>query len=363
MPRRPIVDIVGHFGTEFSYGTVASNVAHALDRVGLLGVVSNLDPKWHKSHSRLADRTMRGHGTHVIVFAPPNHYLDAFAKTYGRDRSAIFMSPNTDTLDEEHAMTCAAFSLALCPSSWCRMTVERAVPDMETEVLPLGVDPLLWNEESYNARIERLQGVNHRTTVVHFSSDQYWPGRKGTEELFRGWARGGLGQYARMIAHVPPALLVPATYLLRELDIDDSVELVVGESRGAANNMRTLFHDADAIVAPSRCEGFGIMLLSALYAGVPLVCTYGTGHADFLRQHHGWVGIPTRESAMIYGEAGTAPVVEPVAISTSLNATVSPLSLARMMSTNDAKGDPSLTWDHRVKEWVEAIGRWARGEG
>lgn len=359
--KSPIIDIVGHFGTEFSYGTVASNVARALDDAGLLGIVQNMDPEWHPSNRDLADRTMRGHGTHLVLFAPPHHYFDAFADNYGRDRSAIFMSPNTDTLDDEHAMTCASFSLALCPSSWCRMTVERAVPDIETEVLPLGVDPLLWDSGRYEARAERLQSEKKRHKVVHFSSDQFWPGRKGTEELFRAWALGGLGQNADLIAHIPPSILIQATYLLRELDIDDSVSLVVGKSHGGADALRDLFDEADLIVAPSRCEGFGIMLLSALYAGVPLVSTYNTGHADFLRKHHGWVGVPTREDAMIFGEAGVAPLVDPIAISTTLNASLNPYSLLRMMSSNDAKGDSSLTWSERTKAWVQAIGDWAKG--
>jgi len=357
----PIVDIVGHFGTEFSYATVASNVARALDDRGLLGIVSNLDPKWHPSHRRIADRTMRGHGTHVLLFTPPHHYLDAYVKTYGRDRSAIFMSPNTDTLADEHAMTCAAFSLALCPSSWCRMVVERSVPEIETEVLPLGVDRHLWSESDFVSRIERLQ-TQAPPTILHFSSDQFWPGRKGTEELLQAWAIGGLGQFARLVVHVPPALSVRATYLIRQLDIDTSVQLVVGDTHGGAGALRQSIADADLLVAPSRCEGFGIMLLSALYAGLPLLSTYNTGHADFLRGlHGGWLGVPTREMAGLPGEAGMAPVVEPESLAAALNVAVTPYALLRVVSTNKLRGSEELTWETRAIEWADAIEAWAKG--
>lgn len=358
---RPIVDIVGHFGTEFSYATVASNVARALDERGLLGIVSNLDPKWHPSHRRIADRTMRGHGTHVLLFTPPHHYLDAYAKTYGRDRSAIFMSPNTDTLADEHAMTCASFSLALCPSSWCRMVVERSVPEIETEVVPLGVDRQLWSEADMIARIERLQ-TQMPPTVLHLSSDQFWPGRKGTEELLQAWAMGGLGHFARLVVHVPPALSVRATYLIRQLDIDTSVQLVVGGTHGGADALRQAIAEADLLVAPSRCEGFGIMLLSALYAGLPLLSTYNTGHADFLRGlHGGWLGVPTRETAALPGEAGMAPVVEPESLAAALNVAVTPYALLRVLSTNKLRGSEELTWETRALEWADVIETWAKG--
>jgi glycosyltransferase involved in cell wall biosynthesis len=359
--KTTLIDIVGHFGTEFSYGTVASNVARALDDAGMLGVVQNMDPEWHPAHRDLSERTLRGHGTHLILFAPPHHYHDAFAEAYGRARSAIFMSPNTDTLDDEHALTCESFSLAICPSRWCRVTVERSVPDIETVVLPLGVDRLIWDRSRYERRVERVQAEKQQHTVLHFSSDQFWPGRKGTEELFRAWALGDHGKRAKLIAHIPPALLVQATYLLRELDIDDTVELVVGNVHGGAAALRGLIDSADLVVAPSRCEGFGIMLLSSLYAGVPLVSTFNTGHADFLEKHHGWLGVPTRENAAMFGESGFAPVVEPVALSTTLHAAINPHALLQMMSANDAKGDESLAWDSKVKAWTDAISEWAKG--
>ena len=352
-----IVDIVGHFGTEFSYATVASSVARALDDAGLLGIASNLDPKWHPKHRWLADRTMRGHGTHVLLFTPPHHYVDAYAQMYGRERSALFVSPNTDTFADEHALTCAQFGVMLCPSGWCRRVVERAVPDAETILLPLGVDEDLWDQEAADARFARMSNGND-PVLLHLSSDQFWPGRKGTEELLEAWALAKLGNNASLLLHVPPALLIPATYMIRQLDIESSVELVSGDQRGGAGSMRELFARADAMVAPSRCEGYGIMLLSAIYAGLPLICTYNTGHADFLSRAPGWVGVPTRDMGPIPGETGQAPIVEPVALAASLNVAVTQHALLRLMWTNDWRGDVGLTWPRRTQEWARAIGQW-----
>jgi glycosyltransferase involved in cell wall biosynthesis len=357
-----IVDIVGHFGTEFSYATVASNVAHALEERGLLGVASNLDPKWHPKHKWLADQTMRGRGTHVVLFTPPHHYIDAYSQSYGRDRSAIFMSPNTDTLSDEHALTCSQFSLVLCPSAWCRRVVERAVPEADTAVVPLGVDAELWSQELSDARFNRLS-EGEKPVLLHLSSDQFWPGRKGTEELLKAWSISSARDVATLLLHVPPALLVPATYLLRHLDLEDSVEVISGELRGGASSMRNLFGRADLLVAPSRCEGFGIMLLSAIYAGLPLLSTFNTGHADFLAQAPGgWFGVPTRDAGPLPGETGQAPIVEPEALAASLNVAVAQHALLRLMWTNSWRGDEALTWSPRAREWARVIERWTTEE-
>jgi len=359
----PVIDVVGHFGTTFSYATVASNVAAALLERGLLGSVVNMDPEWHDAHAGLR-RDGSGQGSHVAVFTAPFHYIDAYPQMYG-DRSAIFMSPNTDQLSEEHAKTCAAFGLALAPSAWCEATVHRALPDMPVAVLPLGVEPGYAAERP--ERVARLLSrVWNPPHVLHFSTDQFWPGRKGTWELLWAWRlleRDGLLLGARLTLHVPPALQADAMYRVRDLHLEASVSVVTGATRGSPHApLLALLEEADLVLAPSRCEGFGMMLLASLVAGVPLVCTYVTGHADFLAEARGWLGIPTAHTAPLAGEEGAAPRVDGGAVAQALSVALRAEARQALLSPllrDDIARDWG-TWNEAAPLWAERLEEWTK---
>jgi glycosyltransferase involved in cell wall biosynthesis len=292
--------------------------------------------------------------------------MDVFVS--GSCRSAIFMSPNTDRLSVEHAETCAKFDVALVPSAWCRATVAASVPGADIISLPLGVSEGFaegqGREESSIGRLMRI-GDGSSCAILHFSTDQVWPGRKGTEELLKAWAllkgSGRLGT-ARLIIHIPRALQVPCMLTCRDLDIYDSVTIVAPELRGSEEvPLWDLVDRADLMVAPSRCEGFGMMLLSSLVAGLPLLSTYNTGHADFLCDSPGWLGVPTAALDEMYGEEGLAPVVDPPvlaqALATALQPEVRRMLVGQHMGEKDASwgtwGAAEAHWDRALKDWIE----------
>jgi glycosyltransferase involved in cell wall biosynthesis len=310
-------DVVGHFGTRLSYATVASQVARALREVDRLGSVFNLDPEWHADFVDLS--ISGGAGSCVFVVVAPHHYLDAYPKAYGKERSVIFASPNTEELSAEHAETLSQFGMVLCPSEFCAQTVEKHLsPQSTTKVRwePLGFDEALavGRVDSIQRRALRALRQQHRASrvnVLHFSTDQYWPGRKGTEELLRAWSKCEMNAVLRV--HVPLAVYPDVMRLASDLGLDDdSFEVVTAPARGASSeSLRAQFDWADAMVAPSRAEGFGIMLLSALAAGVPLLASFWGGQASFLSRLCGWHGLEEGPSAPLPGETGTAPTVDP----------------------------------------------------
>lgn len=367
-----LIDIVGHFGTTFSYATVGSRVARALRDAGALGSVLNLDPQWHPSMGDLCSRTEKG--SHLLLFAPPHHYHDVWVRSYGREQSAIFMSPNTDTLAEEHAALCAEFGLSVTPSQWCERVVREHVPGQETLLLPLGVDSL-YAKRRVRHLDELRARIAHKASpfVLHMSTDQSLPGRKGTEELLRAWAilqEGRLGaaptvRGARLLLHVPPALNIPLSYLARDLGVYDSVIIENGLLHGGGESeLLNVMLQADLVAAPSRCEGFGMMLLAALVLGAPLLCTYATGQSDFLADSPGWLGVPTAHVAPLAMEEGNAPVVDPSVLAASLLVAMQPqtrlcLSPGVWSATTDASWG---TWDAALPVWVDRLKCWREGE-
>lgn len=341
-----VIDLVGHFGTTFSYATVASRVAEYLMANAKLGRIVNLDPGWHVAHERLRLHTealANAQGSHVFVIAAPEEYLTHFVRMYGRQRAALFVSPNTDSFAPEHAEVCQAFGLAVAPSVWCAASVNVALLALDggsgpthVSVAPLGVDERLL--EGRDATIERLSTrVRSRPRVLHMSTDQLWPGRKGTEALLEAWwilSHQSGGASADLVLHVPPALRAVALRMVRDLEIDESVEVMCGATYGEeGRSLLDAIQGADLVVAPSRCEGFGIMLLSTLVAGVPLLTTYVTGQRDFLRLCGGWLGIPTDTSQPLVGEMGFAPALDPRVLADHLRVALQPEVRLQLLDT------------------------------
>lgn len=350
-----MITIVGHFGTLYSYATVAGRVAEALRSHGLLAECQNLDPAWHPRWEHLRDE--RSSGTHLLLITAPHHYVAGYAETVGRGRAAIFVSPNTDQFAEEHGETVSHFGLAIAPSRFCaHTTAMSATPDALT-VLPLGC-PIT----SSFCKADRAYGAPVR--VLHFTSDQAWPSRKGTEILLDAWAQRRPGVPATLTIHGPPALQKDALYKIADLGIDETVDYVVSGKFGSSDEeLSSLYAHADLIVAPSRSEGFGMMMLGALVAGVPLVTTCNTGHAEFLRQRPGaWLPIPTPRSGGIALEFGDAPIVEAADIAEALSLGITPFARDWMMNAPPAKGEAAEpgwgTWDHALVRWVERLKEW-----
>jgi hypothetical protein len=194
------------------------------------------------------------------------------------------------------------------------------------------------------------------------STDQTWPGRKGTEELIEAWsiAEPLIAPQARLTLHVPPALQRYAEYMVRELRVDRTISVTTGGLKGTAD-IEDVVKSADLVIAPSRCEGFGLMFLASLVAGVPLLATYNTGQVDFMRHCPGWLGIPTPERRRMDREEGLAPVVEPHVLATSLLAAVQPGSRMQMLNSNEswmALNPGWGTWDMSLPQWMDTIRQW-----
>lgn len=377
------IDIVGHFGTTLSYATVGSRVARALLDAGILGAVTNLDDEWGP-YEDLQERTpvfSSVKGSHVVIFSAPRHYFDVYIGMYGRANTAIFMSPNSDTLLDEHAQSCSQFGTAIVPSKWCSETVQAcATPDRITR-LPLGIDQSL-----LSGRVTRMRAPHRDAplSVWHFTTDQVWPGRKGTEELLKAWQlvsemragwslrSGGLASgvvarpAAKLYVHAPPGLSTAVHYQAADMGIFESVEIVTGAGRGSADgDLAKHVHSADLIVQPSRCEGFGLMMLAALAAGIPLVTTSFTGQTEYLRDFPGaWLGVPTDLPALMAYEEGSAPKVSIDGLVNALMVAMTADARTEMIVAASRHGATawSWTWDRVLIEWVEWAKSWTTEE-
>jgi len=354
-------DVVGHFGSRLSYATVASAVCRALRDAGLLGTVTNLDDKVLPEYEDIVQK--RGDGTHAILFVDPSRWLfDAAASAYGARNVAVFASPNTDSMLEERADVCSRAGVVLAPSQWCIDSVNRSLARFGYESPPWVCRVPLGVSREYLGVSERRTPGN-KLRLLHLGTDFSWPGRKGTEELLKAWGmvQGALAPVADLLLHVPTVLYESVHYAVADAGLE-GVRIEIAPPRGSSDErLVSLYEQADIVVLPSRCEGFGMMLLAACVSGTPLVTTYVTGQIDFLSKFDGWIGVPCSDRMeQMEHEQGLCPVVEPKLIASALLAACSPLVLDHLRegARRNAVRAPAWCWDASVIEWIDTLEQW-----
>lgn len=354
-------DVVGHFGSRLSYATVASVVCRALRDAGLLGSVTNLDDKVLPEYEDIMGS--RASGSHAILFVDPSRWLfDSIAAKYGARNVAVFASPNTDSMLEERADVCSRAGMVLAPSQWCIDTVNRSLTRFGYDSPPWICRVPLGVSRGYLGAGER-RVAGDKLRLLHLGTDYSWPGRKGTEELLKAWGmvQGVLAPIAELVVHVPAVLYEPVHYAVADADLDGA-RIVLAPPRGSSDDqLVSLYEQADVVVLPSRCEGFGMMMLAACVSSTPLVTTYVTGQIDFLSEFDGWLGVPCsdRMESMEH-EQGLCPVVEPKLIASALLAACSPLVLDHLRegARRNAVRAPAWCWDASVIEWIDTLEQW-----
>ena len=100
--------------------------------------------------------------------------------------------------------------------------------------------------------------------------------------------------------------------LLGEAQSWRNIELVEGFLDDAA--LAALFRSADVLLSLHRAEGFGIPMLEAMAAGMPVVATGWSGNLDFMTEHNSllvpFTSVPVRDQS-VYSQYTDAAWAEP----------------------------------------------------
>jgi glycosyltransferase involved in cell wall biosynthesis len=149
--------------------------------------------------------------------------------------------------------------------------------------------------------------------------------------------------------------------MVADLGIDQSVTYEVSPRLGTSDaQLLDLYNAADLVIQPSRCEGFGMMMLGALVAGVPLLSTCNTGHAEFLVERPGqWMPIPTLAESPIAFEKGLVSTLDSELLAESLGFAMTNTAREWMLRRS-AMEKPSDwgTWESALPQWVERLKAW-----
>lgn len=363
-----VIDVVGNFGSRLSYATVADRVTRALLERGVLGTIVNLDDRFMDADLAQRPRTAQ-RGQKVMLLSNPLGYMvDMLVEQYGRENVAIFLCPNTLSLGPEHRASCFKVGRIYTPSKWCADTIVAAVGFEDdrapVEVMPLGVD---------DPFVDRWTGPVIATrdgpvTFLHMTTDTFWPGRKGTEELLHAWKMflntcRLSSKDVRLTVHCLPKLHPQIYQLVGDLGLLDEVEIESSDARGMSpDRLYDLMREWDVLVAPSRSEGFGVMPLSALCSGRAVCTTAGTGQDEYLFDDEvpakNWIQIPTRGYGPLAGEFGDAPVVGSEQMVPALLAAKVMTDGRMFMPVKDRAFCAHWSWRARAAAWAASLIRW-----
>lgn len=180
-----------------------------------------------------------------------------------------------------------AADVVVAASRFTRDSFARAGLDAaKVRIVPYGAPP-----PAPAAEVLRPANAPHRPLRL------IWAGtfsiRKGAHYLLDAWRQGGFGRRARLDVFgsvaVPERLLTPAP---------EGVEF--GGSLPRARLMER-YAEADALVFPTLCDGFGMVVTEAWSRGLPVITTDRAGAADLLQPGRNGLLIPAGAADPIRG--------------------------------------------------------------
>jgi glycosyltransferase involved in cell wall biosynthesis len=175
-------------------------------------------------------------------------------------RRVLFTMFETDELPSEFTDHLGQYDLILVPCNQNKIVFSKYHPNVQ--VVPLGTDTDFWcpTTRPDNETIRFLAGGSHWT-------------RKGLDVVVQAWEE--------LEPEGCELLLKCQTGKMIGKPVFSSSTIRLVDGTLTAEEERDLYWSADCFIAASRGEGWGLMPLQAICAGIPTLITDTTGHKEF----------------------------------------------------------------------------------
>jgi glycosyltransferase involved in cell wall biosynthesis len=179
----------------------------------------------------------------------------------------------------------ACASLVIAASKFTSESYARAGLDADKiRIVPYGAPPIAAREQAL-----RLAGQIPKLPTF------LWAGtfsvRKGAHYLMEAWRLGGFGRHAKLkifgAVALPPRLLQP---------LPEGVEFCGSIPR---DELMEQYRQSDALIFPTLCDGFGMVVTEAWSRGLPVITTECAGASDLLKPNHNGLLIPAGNAEAI----------------------------------------------------------------
>jgi len=188
----------------------------------------------------------------------------------------------TDSLPDDYISYLKRSHLIWVPSHWAKtVLISHGLNGDQIHVVNEGVNPGIYHpycrsnspessifrffmcgkKETRKGFDELLEGFRiayggDETTELHLKADYFWGGQAKAEAK--------QGELSRQIDGLGLRNVVPVSGAL------------------STSDMALLYNNYDAMIFPSRAEGWGLPLIEAIACGLPVISTYYSGHSEYL---------------------------------------------------------------------------------
>lgn len=190
------------------------------------------------------------------------------------------------------AAACAGLDEIWVPSRFARELFTRAgVPETKVQIIPVGVECARYDRRE----LEPLAIPGRRRFM--FLSVFDWTLRKGWDVLLDAYGRAFRAtddvclvlRTASGSRDDRPADAIDAVFSRLGLTMDERPTVILLDAPLSDEDMPRLYRAADAFVLPTRGEGWGLPLMEAMAAGLPVIATHWGGHLDFVNDDVAWL--------------------------------------------------------------------------
>lgn len=337
----------------YSFATVGRALIRELVKHGIEVSAFDFDPaEFYTDLPAEVERTIRP-GTSAIALGPPGEAARLIRSIHHPRRLGL-MVWEADALPSETQRALEAFDIVAVPSAWCLRALGsglgRPRPPYGIWLVPHGLD------DAFHPIAQAAPAAPAPFVLGHWCTAVSSCSRKGTPELIAAFADVfGRQEDVRLDIVVPLGQELAG---LDQLALPPRVR-IRGERSHSPAAMAIEYRKYDAIVQPSRAEGFGLIPLEARACGIPTAYTSGTGHAEHFPwvEDQGVVYVPSREFYQHPLETGRWLDLDRDGVGQALRE----LYRDRVLLRSDAlAAAPEL---HRRWSWPQALGRvieWAR---
>lgn len=214
--------------------------------------------------------------------------LDMFPGRGQRIGFPIFELNKFNEVEQHHL---SSLDKIFVTSEWAKEVIASNQIDVETHVVPLGVDPDIFyrDEEERNSNYWTKQ----RTIFINVGK---WEKRKGHDELCEAFSKAFTPEdevELWMINHNPFLGPLNEEWKRKYIESPMGANIRIFPRVSTQNELRKIFNQVDFGVFASRAEGWNLEILELMACGAHIIATNYSGHTEYLTEDNALLLEPT----------------------------------------------------------------------
>ena len=247
-----------------------------------------------KFNQRLKERQHSETPINVLI-GPGDISNKLMGKLPGKKVSYVVFE--TDTLPLGWVDNLSQSDLVLTPSKWGAEILRSELPHNKIDVVPEGVDPLLYHHWNFNNKEHEWKRTSTESSpkeeCFRFLSVGKFENRKSFEELLKAFHlafqdQGDVRLLLRIHNVFEPDYLQHFKAIVPK-EIENRVLVIISSDSNAwlkPHDLAQLYRSSHCFVFPSKGEGWGLPLIESIACGTPYIATHYSGQTEFLQHCH-----------------------------------------------------------------------------